>query len=414
MKNRRKIFLFSLLGVCIAVFCGIMPLMYSKPETNGMVCSAPEASRWDVGVAPHPVMPEQIPEAPYTADSSPVVLPQRFIAESKLAANKSDGKVFQVQRGRKQSFEAVLALNVTGNEYSAVKQVLALAEKFSGYSVYSNLNNVRVKIPVQKAEVFMLEVEKLGTVTRREVTSQDVTAEYMDLELRCKNLRSLRDRFAELLKKAVKIEDMLKIESELARVTTELEEAQGRLNLLKNKVDMVRISVTFNSVAVANNESIPVDWVRKLGDVIFREDFSASQSKLEKFALNVTLPAGFITLYRNENVLQAINADNCKLQMKHYNDLPGATAEFYSKFIKQQLQQSGFVSIECKDIVLPENHCGVAFSATRGDYTYNVAILFYQAGWLTRQNKVLVVEVLGKNADMKSVNMNDITKVLKF
>lgn len=388
MKNFRKTAVAGLLGLGLVV--------------SGCTAVGPSA-----GEVAYPAAAEA-PVTPNWAEavSSNVVRP---------GADGASLPALQVQAGRKQSFRAVFTLNITDPAHVGVKKAQALAEKFSGYSVYSNLERLEVKIPVKNAELFMAEVEKLGVVTQREISAQDVTEQYTDWELKCKNLRALRDRFAELLKKAVKVEDILKIESELARITTELEMYQGKLKVLKKSVDMVTIEIAFNTVAAANIKPIPVLWVRSLGTDILSNGFETDcQSVTDEFPVKAALPAGFITTLRNKNCLQALNADNVLLQMRSMDDLPGATSDFYQKLIKLQLKQNGFVDIVVKDTIFPGNHPGFLVTASRGEYAYSVVIAFYRAGWLSKQDKILVIEILGKTSDMKNLDTFVLTRTLEF
>lgn len=53
--------------------------------------------------------------------------------------------------------------------------------------------------------------------------------EYVDIEARIANLKRLEDRYVTLLKEQTgKLEDVLKVEQELARVRGEIEQAEGR------------------------------------------------------------------------------------------------------------------------------------------------------------------------------------------
>ena len=330
-------------------------------------------------------------------------------------ANNSASAVVLPQADRKQQFTAELQLQTTNKSEVMIKKITDLAEKFSGYAVYSNMVSIRVKIPVKNSKDFLAEVEHLGEVLFREITSQDVTQEYRDLELKCKNLRALRDRFAELLKKAVKVEDILKIESELARITTELEQATGELNVLKNSVDMITVNVKLTTVKEIDPQLIPVVWISKLGYIVFIDDVEKYETAIkDKFAVEATLPDGFVTCFRDKDVIKAVDGNMSVLQIKTHDDLPGATAEFYQKLIAKQLKDADYKDVACKNISLVDNRRGCLVSARNGDYTYYAAVVFYKSGWLYQQDKVLVIEFYGKTANVEKVCMEEIIKGFKF
>ena len=311
---------------------------------------------------------------------------------------------------RKRQFTAELQLQTTDESDVVVKKITELAEKLSGYSVYSNMVSIKVKVPVKNNKDFLAEVERLGTVMFREITSQDVTNEYRDLELKCKNLRALRDRFAELLKKAEKVDDILKIESELARITTELEQATGLFKALKNSVDMVVVDIKFTTVKQIDPQLIPIAWITRLGYII-----KSDTAIKDEFAVKSTLPEGFVTCYRDKDVIKAIDGNMSVLQVKSHDDLPGATPEFYQKLITKHLKENNYKEVAHKKLALPDNRRGCLVSTSNDGTTYNAAVIFYQkTGWFRKQNKVLVIELYGKNANMEKVNMNEIIKGFQF
>ncbi len=309
---------------------------------------------------------------------------------------------------RKRQFTAELQLQTTDESDVVVKKITELAEKFSGYSVYSNMVSVKVKVPVKNSKDFLAEVERLGTVIFREITSQDVTNEYRDLELKCKNLRALRDRFAELLKKAEKVDDILKIESELARITTELEQATGLFKALRNSVDMMVVNIKITAVKQVDPLLNPVAWVPKLGNIIYGSAIK------DEFAVKSTLPEGFVTCYRDKDVIKAIDGNMSVLQVKSHDDLPGATPEFYQKLITKHFKENNYKDVAAKKLDLPDNRRGCLVSACIGDYSYYVAVVFYKSGWFCKQNKILVIELYGKTANVEKVSMNEIIKGFKF
>ena len=109
---------------------------------------------------------------------------------------------------------------------------------------------------------------KLGDVLHREVTVEDVTAQYRDLAIRLKNAEAVRDRLAELLKKAQAVKDALEVERELARVTDDIERMKGRLKLLHELVQFSTITIQFQAQSVDHVNStvkLPFPWLGNLG-----------------------------------------------------------------------------------------------------------------------------------------------------
>ncbi len=160
---------------------------------------------------------------------------------------------------RKLSHEASMALEVSEEE--AIEPALTKAEEIAvelgGYVVSKAQERVHVKVPAPRLEEALGKMAALGTVTRKELRAQDVSAQYTDLEIRIANLRALRVRLSALLSKATEVPQLLAIEKELGRVTMELESLEGKLRLLKNQVRFARLELRVEESVSPG----PLGWV---------------------------------------------------------------------------------------------------------------------------------------------------------
>lgn len=69
------------------------------------------------------------------------------------------------------------------------------------------------------------------------ITTTDVTEEYIDLETRLKTKTEVKERYEVILRKRAKtVKDILDTEEKLRVLQEEIESSQGRLNYLKNRV----------------------------------------------------------------------------------------------------------------------------------------------------------------------------------
>jgi hypothetical protein len=137
-----------------------------------------------------------------------------------------------------------LSLEVNDTDES-IREVGQLISLHSGYISRSETSNypdsrsayITAKIPNQQFEAFVQKVSEVGTkVIQRSVNTRDVTDEFIDLEARINNQRELEKRFNSLLAKAKDVEEMLQVEREIARIRTDIERMEGRLNMLKSQV----------------------------------------------------------------------------------------------------------------------------------------------------------------------------------
>ena len=130
------------------------------------------------------------------------------------------------------------------------KKVNALSGYVSTYSSNSNSGEWRsgtwqIRIPVKHFQTFMDNMEELGVAEAKNISSQDVSEEFVDLTARLKNKQVLIKRLWKIIEnKTGRTEDLLKVERELARVQGEAERIEGRLRYLSQKAEMTTISLS--------------------------------------------------------------------------------------------------------------------------------------------------------------------------
>lgn len=100
-----------------------------------------------------------------------------------------------------------------------------------------------LRIPVEHFAAFLHNVEEQGKVVNRQLTGQDVTEEFVDNTSRLRNLKTHEDRILKLYDKAETIEEMLKIENELSRIRSSIEQLEGRQKFLSQVTSTVKLSL---------------------------------------------------------------------------------------------------------------------------------------------------------------------------
>jgi hypothetical protein len=105
---------------------------------------------------------------------------------------------------------------------------------------------ITVRIPSARFDEFINNTIKFADkVDSKNITTEDVTEQFIDTEARLKTKKELELRFREILKQAKNVEEILSIESQLSNVRTEIEAAEGKLNYLKSQIAMSTIVITF-------------------------------------------------------------------------------------------------------------------------------------------------------------------------
>lgn len=102
-----------------------------------------------------------------------------------------------------------------------------------------------LRVPGAKASDIAKQILGLGEPIKQSSDAKDVSEEYYDLEARIKNKKIEEDRLILHLKDSTgKLVDILACEKEITRVRGEIEQAQGRINMLANLSSLATIQVT--------------------------------------------------------------------------------------------------------------------------------------------------------------------------
>jgi hypothetical protein len=151
---------------------------------------------------------------------------------------------------------------------AALEAVESLARAHQGYLVQRGDASIKVRVPAAQFQATLEGLGKLGDELHRDVSADDVTEEYADLEIRLRNAEVVRQRLETLLAKAGNVEEALTVERELGRVTGTIEELKGKLKLLSELVAFSTITVNFQARGVEHVSSehpLPFDWLKELG-----------------------------------------------------------------------------------------------------------------------------------------------------
>jgi hypothetical protein len=146
------------------------------------------------------------------------------------------------------------------NPEVTMQAIIDMAEDAGGYVVYSNLYrtqtdrgslpqaNLRVRVPAERLNAIMAEIKVLTPNPREDVLSenvsgQDVTAEYTDLESRLRNLEAAEQALVQLMDQAQDPQDVLDVFSELTYYRGEIEVVKGRMRYLEESAALSALSV---------------------------------------------------------------------------------------------------------------------------------------------------------------------------
>ena len=101
-----------------------------------------------------------------------------------------------------------------------------------------------IRVPQDQFFTALERIEALGEVQSKNVGSEDVSEQFIDLEARLKSSLREEESLLSLLGRSVTVSEVLAIERELARVRSEIERWQGQLNFLERRVALATIIVS--------------------------------------------------------------------------------------------------------------------------------------------------------------------------
>ena len=162
---------------------------------------------------------------------------------------------------------------------ATIDKVIDLAESLGGYLAGRKDKSVQVRIPSARFREGFTMIEKLGQVTNRSVSADDVSEQYSDLEVRLQNLRATQKRLQEFLAKSGTIQDMLTVGRELERVAGEIEAIEGKMRFLRSRAAFSLVTVGVQAkpkqAVIAKPEppppplpreiALPIDWLPRVG-----------------------------------------------------------------------------------------------------------------------------------------------------
>jgi hypothetical protein len=135
----------------------------------------------------------------------------------------------------------------------SISELRRIVQRAGGFvadaSVQSGRSQIRaatleLKVPASRFDELTQGLEPLGRLQFLNVGADDVSEEFVDLTARVANGRRLEDRMVELLRtRTGKLQDVLSVERELARVREEIERMEGRLRFLKTSAQLSTLSV---------------------------------------------------------------------------------------------------------------------------------------------------------------------------
>ena len=177
----------------------------------------------------------------------------------------------------------------------AMSELRRIVQRAGGFvadaSVQSGRNQLRqatleLKVPSSRFDELTEGLQPIGHLEFVNVGAEDVSEEFVDLSARVANGRRLEERLVELLRtRTGKLQDVLSVERELARVREEIERMEGRLRYLKASAQLSTLSVSLH-------EPVPIVATHGPGPIV--EAFRAAWRNFVGVLAGAIASLGFV------------------------------------------------------------------------------------------------------------------------
>lgn len=210
-----------------------------------------------------------VAEAPNGADGSAVAVNRKVIRNAELIVETLDFDTFISNMNAKlrQLGGYVQSNSVDSSDYS--RGVLRTAVTV-------------VRVPSDKLDEFLDDVNGAGNVIRRDETTEDVTDRYYDIDAHLTSLRTEYDSLIGLLDNAENLDDIIKIQDRITTVRYQIETCEAQLRSYDSRIDYSTVSLRISEVrqeTVVSEESFGEETSRR-----FRESLNEVGNGFKNFA----------------------------------------------------------------------------------------------------------------------------------
>ncbi len=263
----------------------------------GAGCAAARNTSPTAPAAPAVEAPQAVPAPEFAADSKAEAEERGWTGGSGARDQLAGGATPSQQNYGGHKIIKTASLGLETREFeSDLNYIKQKAVDMGGYIASSYVNgrkpenyndpgryaNMSLRIPQERMEAFLAEARGVATVTYENSGGEDITSSYFDTESRLKIYQAQRDRITALLAKADKMEDIISLETELSRLTYEIENLTTQLNRWDDLVSFATVNIDINEIppamAVASNDSVGTR---------IREGFNSTLSGIAVFFENL-------------------------------------------------------------------------------------------------------------------------------
>jgi hypothetical protein len=147
---------------------------------------------------------------------------------------------------------------VVKDPVTAVSSITTLTQGLEGFVVSSSVYqasvdavgnkimraSITIRVPAEKLNEALAQIKALAvTVETENLTGEDVTAQYTDMESHLKNLQAAETQLQKIMDSAVKTDDVLNVYNQLVSIRDQIEQVKGQMKYYSESAAMSAIVI---------------------------------------------------------------------------------------------------------------------------------------------------------------------------
>lgn len=139
-------------------------------------------------------------------------------------------------------------------------QIISYANNSKGYMVFASYNRptespfatITIRVPTDKLDDALNYIRSLSIkVTSENLVGTDVTDEYVDIEASLATLNKTKEKFEEILEKAITVTDILTVQRELISLQQQIDSLKGQKMAIEKNAALTKITIYLSTDELA-------------------------------------------------------------------------------------------------------------------------------------------------------------------